>query len=124
MHEHTYKVQCHLSLGVEMLMSAARRHTSDNRRRQRHRILFRTPSWFFNKAWEISSLQAYSGWTFTLRSLNVIPFDSPIFRYSENGDLQALRDLFSQNVASPFDCNEYGRTALQVRFETLVTNTI
>jgi hypothetical protein len=45
----------------------------------------------------------------------VVPSESPIFRFAENGDISGMKELFRTKEASPFDRNPYGWTLLDVR---------
>ncbi|KAL3480026.1 hypothetical protein BJX99DRAFT_46039 [Aspergillus californicus] len=75
---------------------------------------FRTPLGFMDKMWTISTNTLYSGWTFTVQVHNIIPFDSPVFLHCENGEIEEVQRLFSNRLASPFDCDPYGKSLLHV----------
>ena len=46
----------------------------------------------------------------------VIPDDSPILSFAVQGNLEGIKSLFSQGIASPYDVGlSNGRTALHVR---------
>ena len=50
--------------------------------------------------------------TWGLRTVNVIPYDSAIFTAVESLDIDAVRTLFDEGRASPFDIDSTGRTML------------
>ena len=54
------------------------------------------------------------GWQVSIKSINLIPDDAPIFRYCEQGNIEMVRDLMSRNLASARDVDCHGRTALHV----------
>ena len=76
----------------------------------------RAPAWLLNRAWEVRYSKAISGWTINFRTCNIISKDSLIFRYAKRGNADGVRDLIREGNASPFDCDEYGWTALHVRY--------
>ena len=49
-----------------------------------------------------------------LRAVRVVPNDAPIFIYAETGDVEGLKMLFKSGLASPWDVNDKGDTALWV----------
>jgi hypothetical protein len=75
---------------------------------------YRGPAWLINRAWRIQAVNARSGWTFSPRTMNVIPRSSLVFQYAKDDNVNGLRELFDERVASPFDCDEYDRTILHV----------
>lgn len=54
------------------------------------------------------------GWQFTIKPINLVPDDSPIFEYCVQGNVEMVRDLLSRNLASVRDVDSDGRTALHV----------
>lgn len=71
--------------------------------------LFR--SWFMRSAWEVCVRQSYAGWTFNIRTSNLLPETAPIFKLAEKGDLVRIRKLIDRKFASPFDTTvQYGDT--------------
>jgi hypothetical protein len=50
----------------------------------------------------------------SLQIFTVVPNDAPVFRYAANGDLQGLRSIFHQRLASPSDRTRGGRGPLEV----------
>lgn len=73
------------------------------------------PSWLINRVWSVQAVHLSSGWTFSPRSYNVVPQDSAIFVYVRDNNTDAIKNLFSHGEASPFDCDELGRSLLHVR---------
>ena len=78
-------------------------------------VSYRSPAWLIDKAWSLQILRASSGWTFKPRTYNMVSNKSLIFDYARQGDVNSLQELFSNRKASPFDCSDYGWTALHVR---------
>jgi hypothetical protein len=73
------------------------------------------PIWLCGKVWELYTAQSQTEWAFRLRTYNVIPHDSPIFRHARSGDVDALKDILQRRRGSVFDRNDEGETALHVR---------
>ncbi|TGO30219.1 hypothetical protein BPAE_0007g01000 [Botrytis paeoniae] len=70
---------------------------------------------FFSGVWELCAYQqSKSGWTFTMRTYNVIHYNAPVMTLARNGDVAGMQQLFQTRQASPFDVNEYGETILHV----------
>ncbi|KAL4902213.1 hypothetical protein BDW74DRAFT_158808 [Aspergillus multicolor] len=97
--------------------------TRHKRRKQldrgRRGFRFRTPLFFVDKMWTISSYHAVLGWKFTLEVHNVIPDNAPVMRYCRIGEVEVVRRLFSEGLASPFDCNANGETLLHIAVRSL-----
>ncbi len=51
----------------------------------------------------------------TLRTTNVIPDDSTVFLFAQHNNIDGIKRLFEQRLASPFDVSLRGRTPLHVR---------
>jgi hypothetical protein len=77
---------------------------------------FRAPAWLINRACAIEGRRAYPGWNFSLSTYNIIPGESLVFRYAQNGTVNDLHELFQNHLASPFDMDEFGHTVLHVSF--------
>ena len=54
------------------------------------------------------------GWKSSLRTFCAVPNDSMIFKLSGDGNLSAVRDLFSRGLASVRDTNSMGEIPLHV----------
>ena len=78
------------------------------------RAWYRGPAWLVNRAWAFHAIRARNGWDFYLRQYNVIPWESPVFEHAIWGNVTGLRDLFDNNQASPWDCDDDGSTPLHV----------
>ena len=74
------------------------------------------PWWFVKRAFVTTfRLSALSGPEFTLRVARVIPDTSPIFQLARAGNLQGVKYLFENNLASPYDIGGgLGSTPLHV----------
>jgi hypothetical protein len=51
---------------------------------------------------------------FTLRAYNIVPSDSPILEYVQQGNIGEVQKLFEKRKASPYDRDPYGFTLLDV----------
>ena len=70
---------------------------------------------FFSAVWEFCGYRhAISGWTFILRTYNVVLGNSPIMELASKGDIVGMQQLFQMRQASPFDVDYQGRTPLYV----------
>ncbi len=73
------------------------------------------PKWAM---WRLIELE--SAWTssqmvsVSLRTARVIPDNSPIFMHVQHNNLDGVKRLFEQKLASPFDVSFKGRTPLHV----------
>jgi len=78
-------------------------------------VSYRMPPWMLNRMWELRARSLRDGWAFKISTYNIIPPASLLFWYAnaeDNDDISGIKTLFEQRVASPFDRNEYGYTAL------------
>ncbi|EHK97787.1 hypothetical protein M7I_6448 [Glarea lozoyensis 74030] len=73
-----------------------------------------TPSWLFGKVYEAHKIQDSWSCKFALRSHNILPPSHAVFRYSEEGNIRGLKQLFSSGRATPFDRDDRGRTPLHM----------
>ena len=76
---------------------------------------------YFFPMWMVSRfIELESAWTsskrlsLSLRTSRVIPDDSHIFTYTQHNNLEGVKRLFRQGLASPFDISTKGRTPLHV----------
>lgn len=58
------------------------------------------------------------GWQSSLNTFCAVPDDSSIFELSRDGNLSAIRGLFSKGLASVRDTNSHGKTPLYVAAES------
>lgn len=76
---------------------------------------------FFSGVWELCAYQRLvSGWTFTLRTYNVVDSNAPIMGLACCGDLAGMQQLFQTRQASPFDIDKDGITLLHVGNSSLI----
>ncbi|KAL4997394.1 hypothetical protein BDV10DRAFT_186189 [Aspergillus recurvatus] len=77
-------------------------------------VQFRTPLIVIDKIWNLQLRRALSGWTFTIRTNNVIPCNAPIITACLEGDLEDVQRLFLAGLATPHDCDENGWSLLMI----------
>lgn len=74
-----------------------------------------TPIWLFRIIIEARVSSQLSGFTIQFRIYNVLPWESPIFVFAKEDNLEGLRDLLRNKKASPYDIDcKRGLTALHV----------
>ena len=83
------------------------------------RARMRGPISILNRFWEISGHNAENGWKISIRTYNIIPDNSLTFRYTFEGNIEGLKDLFGKGEASPYDATTSGNTLLFVGRESL-----
>jgi hypothetical protein len=71
------------------------------------------------RTFTLKSQRAMGMWTHTFRITRIVPDNSPIFRLCATGDEPAIRGLFNEGLASPFDQTSWGVKLLHVSLETL-----
>ncbi|TGO54678.1 hypothetical protein BOTNAR_0261g00110 [Botryotinia narcissicola] len=70
---------------------------------------------FFSGVWELCAYQqSVSGWTFTLRTYNIVEYYAPIMEMARDGDVTGMQQLFQTRQASLFDVDQFGGTLLHV----------
>lgn len=82
-------------------------------------------SWLFKTAFAASFLKYANRNGETSMSTNlsyyaVVPHDAKIMEFSRSGNVDGIRRLFSQRLATPRDRDDHGRTPLHVRIRDLV----
>lgn len=87
-----------------------------NAQRKTRTFHYRKVLYLMNWAWDIEVCRSHSGWNSSLRTYNIIPSDSLVFKLAGGGDVRGLLDLFAKRQASPFDVDEDGCSLLSVRF--------
>jgi hypothetical protein len=102
---------------------ASEKHNQESRGHKinRGRFRFRTPLVFFDKLWTFDIFQSFSTWNFTIQVNNVLPSNSEIFRLCRQGKVEEIQKLFTNRLASPFDCNCYGEGLLHVGLKSPFT---
>lgn len=84
--------------------NAARNHPqSTPALRRKNVVRLSSPTWLSQSVWELAIERAISGWTFSLRSYRIVPFESPVTQACLRNDVALLQQLFSRREASPFD---------------------
>ena len=69
----------------------------------------------FNYAYNFSTHDSSTqGWQWCIKPINLVPDHAPILEFCKQGNLEGVRDLFSQNLASVRDVNSDGYTPLHV----------
>ncbi|KAL9068370.1 MAG: hypothetical protein Q9157_006521 [Trypethelium eluteriae] len=68
---------------------------------------FQLPTWLCCRIWDVAIITAQCGWTAHLRTYNVIPEESLIFRYAEHGDVARVRNLIENGEGSPLDVMQF-----------------
>lgn len=89
--------------------------------RHKLRARMRGPISILNRFWEISGHNAENGWKINIRNYNTIPYNSLTLRYTREGNIEGLKDLFGKGQASPHDATIGGNTLLFVGRECLFT---
>ena len=62
-----------------------------------------SPKWLSRSVWELAIERAISGWTFSLRSYRIVPYEDSVIQACLTDDVVLLQQLFSRGQASPFD---------------------
>lgn len=70
------------------------------------RATYRFPSWFLGRILYLTvSTQPLVGLNTSLKTLRIVPDNADIMRFAKTGDLQGVRSLIEQRLASPLDVN-------------------
>jgi hypothetical protein len=80
------------------------------------RVTIRLPTWLLPRRYQFRARRAYSGWEYSLRSSCILSPNSLVFQFSQNGNIEGLKELFNSRIASPFDTDVDGFTPLHVGF--------
>ena len=77
---------------------------------QSTKFTYRFPTWL--AACVITA--SLGGPSTCLRASRVVPTDAPLMKYAQDGNVEGIKGLFRSGLASPWDVNEFGWTALDV----------
>lgn len=72
-------------------------------RKASYRITLRLPKQICRRVWDAAVMVNQFGWTFDLRTYNLVPYDSPIFYFCEIGDLATVQRLLLDGEAGILD---------------------
>lgn len=82
-------------------------------------VTFLFPEWFWTKKFiEVFTYTNSSGPELLLRIPRIVTEDAAILRFAKTDDVVAIRQLLKSGLASPYDANANGFTALHVRNST------
>lgn len=107
----------HLSIALMRLIRSLEMHaniserglsrlpTSKSRRKSNINLLWRLslPFWITSRVLELTGLRVPGGWTWKIRTFNVIPASLEFLEIIESGDIRYLQELFTSGQASPLD---------------------
>lgn len=71
--------------------------------RKNLRFRFELAQWLSGKSWEIQVSRSISGWHHHIRTYNIVPYNSEVIRCARLGDLDRIKYLFTNNLASIHD---------------------
>lgn len=78
---------------------------------------YQAPKLLFNLAIEAQVCRQRSAWNIQIRTYNFVPWESPVFAFARENNLEGLRELLRRRKASPYDKDsKWGQTALHVNF--------
>lgn len=83
------------------------------------------PSWLLHRMvvyryrWDPATSQVI-----TVRTPRLVPIGASVFKTASDGNLELLKSLFSQGLASPFDVNLDGTSTLKASLNTFVPETL
>ncbi|RDW81872.1 hypothetical protein BP6252_02984 [Coleophoma cylindrospora] len=75
-------------------------------------ITLRLPIWLWARRYDITLKRSHNGWDQSFRTYRLVPNDALVLKYSKNGNVAGLQDLFKANLASPFEADAFGLTPL------------
>lgn len=74
------------------------------------------PRWWSltRRTLEISGSKASDGWKYSIRTYNIVPWDSLVMEFARKGKVSEIRSLITEGKASMYDCNSNGDTPFLV----------
>ena len=77
----------------------------------------------FNYAHNVSTFDSSTQrWQWCIKPIQLVPDDASIFDSCDQGDIEWVRDVISNNLASVPDVDSKGRTALHVSYTVLLSS--
>lgn len=114
-------------------VSGVREHQVGSRRQRRYRradppqrrFLVWSPPWLFRKAFEFQLWTSKYGWDVNLRRYTTVRESAAVFQYAATGDVDGLRVLLDEGMASVNDRSDYyGDTPLHVAVHNMQANAV
>ena len=100
------------------ILSAARpcnEYSCRRRSGKAFRLKYRPPPWLYSHLFQLSIISTpLYGLKLDLHFPRTVTWDAPIWTHAMEGDVDAIQDLFSRGVASPWDVNPIGGSMLHV----------
>lgn len=93
------------------------KHIRRRRSKMRFQASFSLPTWLCTRVWDVAVITAQCRWSMHLRTYNIVPEDSLIFRYCECGNIAGVKRLIENGVGTPLDVSHHGWTLLDVSLE-------
>lgn len=84
-------------------------------------ITMSLPAWIHPRRYQFYFSKSYQGWEQSLRSYAMESYDALVFRYSMEGNVVGLQELFQSGKASPFVIDPEGRSPLHVSLNQPLT---
>ena len=72
------------------------------RRIQSSWLRWKSYSLLLGRAWDIEMHRSQQGWNFSISIYSCVSYDSMVVKYTMDGNVERLEQLFSQGGASPF----------------------
>ena len=106
------------------VLSAARPCNEYSCRRRSGKVFklkYRPPAWLYVHLFQLSVVMTpLYGLRLDLKLPRTVAWDSLIWGFAMDGDVDAVQDLFARGVASPWDVNPIGGSMLHVSFVACV----
>ena len=102
--------------GVPILTPPCNEKTCHKRASPLVHVSYYFPTWFLSRIVNVTAaFNTFNGLQLNLNVPRMVGWAHPLWRFAPCNDVASIQTLFSKDLASPFDVNAYGQSALHVR---------
>jgi hypothetical protein len=105
--------------GIPVLTPACNEKSCQKRSPPSMYVSYYFPTWFLSRVLNVTAtFTSFKGPQVHLNVPRMVGWVHPLWRHAHLDDVQPIQVLFMNNLASPFDVNAYGQSALHVSWFT------
>jgi hypothetical protein len=109
--------------GIPILTRACNEKSCQKRSSPSLNVSYYFPTWFLSRVLNVTAtFTSFKGPQVQLNMPRMVGWAHPLWRHAHLDDVHSIQILFTNNLASPYDVNAYGQSALHVSRPTWKRN--